>query len=185
MAYSFRFEDPEKAGTLIRERVRCGRPNCHCASRKTFHYAWYLRYRDYRRPDKKQRKKYINKEQFQIYQMILPLGRLNDKHHKLNMQQKLVLMHKAMGEEYDYEADWRTWILRSSDFTPEQKWKVMHDIPLIDEVESDRDDWKNWVCVPTYLENGNMRLTAYRRDELELFRRVAAGEQLFSSNPQS
>lgn len=110
--------------------------------------------------------------------MMMPLARLNNKAHKLNMQQKLVLMHKAMGEEYDYEADWRTWILRSKDFTLEQKWKVMHDIPLIDEVESDRARWSQWVGVPTYLENGNMRLTFYQRDELKMLERIAAGEEI-------
>ena len=131
MAYSFRYKTPIYAGTLIKERVRCGHKNCYCSKRQRFHEAWYLYYRDYQRPDKKLRKKYIRKDSFAFYQMMLPLARYVDKYNELTLQRKLILMEKASGEEHDYANDWRTWILQS-DMSMDDKLKVMRDEPLID-----------------------------------------------------
>lgn len=49
MAYSFRHTSPELAGVLIKERVRCGKPNCRCMRQKRLHkWYYYLYWRDYR-----------------------------------------------------------------------------------------------------------------------------------------
>lgn len=48
MAYSFRHTNPELAGVLIREKVRCGRPNCRCMRQNKLHgWYFYLYWRDY------------------------------------------------------------------------------------------------------------------------------------------
>ena len=49
MAYSFRHTNPELAGVLIKEKVRCGKPNCRCVQRNRPHkWYYYLYWRDYR-----------------------------------------------------------------------------------------------------------------------------------------
>ena len=49
MAYSFRHTNPELAGVLVREKVRCGKQNCRCVRLKRLHkWYYYLYWRDYR-----------------------------------------------------------------------------------------------------------------------------------------
>jgi len=176
MSYSFRFKRPERAGTLVKEKVRCGKAHCFCSKRERFHTGYALYWRDYPNGGKL-RKKYVRKADVWEVQYLNGVAKLADKYRTATLQWKLIMASKALGEEYDYENDWRTWILRSKDFTLEQKWKVMHDIPLIEE-RPDPHEWRNWVGVPTYLENGNMSLTFYRKDELALYRRMLAGEEI-------
>ena len=48
MTYSFRHTDPMLAGTLVKEKVKCGRKNCRCARGKKLHgWYYYLYWRDY------------------------------------------------------------------------------------------------------------------------------------------
>jgi len=48
MAYSFRHTNPELAGVIIREKVRCSRPNCRCMRKNKPHkWYYYLYWRDY------------------------------------------------------------------------------------------------------------------------------------------
>ena len=48
MAYSFRHTNPMLAGTLIKEKVRCGKENCRCVRKQQLHkWYHYLYWRDY------------------------------------------------------------------------------------------------------------------------------------------
>ena len=126
MAYSFRFKRPKQAGVLIKEKVRCGKAHCFCSKRERFHEAWAIYYRDYRRADKKLKKKYVPKAEVWAERFMMELAKLTDKRLTLTLQQRLVKMHWAMSEPYDYESDWRTWVMRS-DLRDETKQKMLND----------------------------------------------------------
>ena len=48
MAYSFKHTNPRLTGVLIKEKVRCGKPNCRCMRHNRLHqWYYYLYWRDY------------------------------------------------------------------------------------------------------------------------------------------
>src|ERR1700735_2893723 len=130
MAHSFRYKRPQQAGALVKEKVRCGKAHCYCSKKLKFHEGWAIYYRDYPNGGKL-KKKYVRKAEVWAERFMMEVAKLADKFGTFTLQQKLVRMHKALGEPYDYEDDWRTWIMRS-DLSNEIKLKVMRDEPLID-----------------------------------------------------
>ncbi len=154
MSYSFRFKRPERAGALVKEKVRCGKAHCFCSKRERFHTGYALYWRDYPNGGKL-KKKYVRKGDVWEIRYLNNVAKLADKYRTSTLQWKLIMGHKAMGEEYDYENDWRTWILRS-DLSNEIKLKVMRDEPLIDYSKPPYC----WQAVGTLVpqENGNFLL---------------------------
>jgi antibiotic biosynthesis monooxygenase (ABM) superfamily enzyme len=99
MAYSFRYEYPQKAGCLVKENIRCGHENCYCIERKRFHEGWYLYYRDYPTGGKL-KKKYVAKNRIWEYIMLIYLAKYNDLKHRMNAHDRRIVLERiedAMG----------------------------------------------------------------------------------------
>jgi hypothetical protein len=79
--YSFRHTQPELAGTIIEERIRCGHGNCRCFKRKLLHNAFYL----YWRQDGKLRKRYVPKKDVLQLKLKIELAKMEDKEEKMNV----------------------------------------------------------------------------------------------------
>ncbi len=80
------------AGTLIKEKVRCGRPNCYCSKREKVHEANYLYWRDYPNGGKL-RKRYVPKKDVVRLTIAMAVAKSEDK------QEKSVL--RELGEHFE------------------------------------------------------------------------------------
>ena len=86
MAYSFRHTNPELAGVLVKEKVRCNRPNCRCMKRSELHgWYYYLYWRDYRYGCIL-RKKYVSKARVRELVQKIKLAKEYDIREKLNFK---------------------------------------------------------------------------------------------------
>jgi len=48
MAYEMRlYNDPFLTGCVVKEKIHCGKKNCHCYTKSELHTAYYLHYREY------------------------------------------------------------------------------------------------------------------------------------------
>lgn len=78
--YSFRHTQPELAGTIIEEKIRCGHDECRCSKRGLLHNAFYL----YWREDGKLHKRYVPKKDVFQLKLKIELAKLEDKEEKMN-----------------------------------------------------------------------------------------------------
>lgn len=92
MSYSFRHTNPELAGVLVKEKVRCNRPNCRCMRRNQPHgWYYYLYWRDYR-ADGKLKKLYVPKKDVQKTKQKITSIKTKDRQEKINLQSYLNLI---------------------------------------------------------------------------------------------
>lgn len=96
MAYSFRHTSPELAGVLVKEKVRCGRPNCRCMRLKQLH-GWYcyLYWRDYANGSKL-RKRYVPKIKVKELNQRLELAKAED----IKEKQEIKMLTKWFNQNY-------------------------------------------------------------------------------------
>jgi hypothetical protein len=91
MAYSFRYANPQLAGVIIREKVRCGRPNCRCAHRNHRHgWYYYLYWRD-RENGAILRKRYIRRSEVKKLRQKIRIAKFKDKKEKMAYQSYMKL----------------------------------------------------------------------------------------------
>src|SRR3989344_4856674 len=94
MAYSFRHTNPELAGVLIKEKVRCGKQNCRCVRLKRFHkWYYYLYWRDYPN-DAKLRKSYVPRWDVRKLRREMKLAKTKDMREKYRMKLFMVMFNK-------------------------------------------------------------------------------------------
>ena len=85
MAYSFRHTNPELAGVLVKEKVRCGRPNCRCVRQNKPHkWYYYLYWRDYQN-NRILRKKYIPRGEVEKLRKQIKSMKVKDMEEKTNL----------------------------------------------------------------------------------------------------
>jgi len=86
MAYENRDINPETLGYVRLEKIKCGKPNCHCVNGKK-HKAYYLYYRDCRIPNFSSKttlvKKYLRKDQVKEMRRKIQIRKNWDKYQRL------------------------------------------------------------------------------------------------------
>ena len=93
MAYSFRHTDSKLAGTLVREKVICGRPNCRCMKLKEPHkWYYYLYWRDYQNKGKL-RKMYVPKDKVSSLNEKIKVAKTKDMEEKINLRSLIKLLN--------------------------------------------------------------------------------------------
>ena len=91
MSYTFRYENPKLGGVIVREAVKCGKPNCRCAKGELHKWYYYLYWRDYR--DRGQLKKnYIGKEEVNKLRRRIKQAKSRDEQIKVDFQKNLFLL---------------------------------------------------------------------------------------------
>lgn len=91
MAYSFRHTNPELAGVLVKERVRCGKANCRCARENRLHkWYYYLYWRDYKN-DAVLKKRYIPRSEVRKLRQTIKTAKNKDMGEKVNWASYLKL----------------------------------------------------------------------------------------------
>ncbi len=91
MAYSFRHTNPELAGVLVREAVRCGKKNCRCSDKKRLHkWYYYLYWRDYKN-SAGLRKRYVPQSEVKKLRQKIRSAKSKDVGEKLNLQAYIAL----------------------------------------------------------------------------------------------
>lgn len=91
MAYSFRHTNSKLAGVIIREKVRCGKPNCRCV-RENHPHGWYyyLYWRD-RENGGILRKTYISRSEVKRLRQKMRIAKYADKKEKLTFKKYMTL----------------------------------------------------------------------------------------------
>ena len=79
MTYSFRHTNPELTGTIVKEKVRCGKSNCRCMKQNKSH-KWY--YYLYWRKGKLLKKYYLPKTKVRTLKRKIILAKTKDKEEK-------------------------------------------------------------------------------------------------------
>ncbi|GEM_PF-2851183 len=96
MAYSFRHTNPELAGVLIKEAVRCGKKNCRCANEKHLHkWYYYLYWRDYKN-GAGLKKQYIPRSEVKKLKRKIKDAKNKDAGEKINLQSYLKLLKQLI-----------------------------------------------------------------------------------------
>ena len=91
MSYTFRYENPRLGGIIIKEAVKCGKPNCRCAKGRPHKWYYYLYWRDYQ--DRGQLKKeYIKKDEVNKLKKKIKETTSKDKQIKADLQKNLFLL---------------------------------------------------------------------------------------------
>lgn len=94
MAYSFRHTNPKLAGVIIREKVRCNRPNCRCMRQNKLHrWYYYLYFRDYQN-NGKLKKQYIPRVEVKKLRRKIKSKKAKDTEEKKNYQFHLKLFNQ-------------------------------------------------------------------------------------------
>jgi len=96
MAYSFRHTSPELAGVLIKEAVRCGKPNCRCMRQNKPHkWYYYLYWRDYRN-NGILRKRYVPKSEIRKLRQNIKSAKTKDMEEKQTFKTYLDLIKQLL-----------------------------------------------------------------------------------------
>lgn len=96
MAYSFRHTNPELAGTIIREKVRCNRQNCHCMRLNRLHkWYYYLYWRDYKNRGLL-RKQYIPRNEVRELKRKIKSLKVRDVEEKRNLGSYLKILKELL-----------------------------------------------------------------------------------------
>ena len=96
MAYSFRHTNPELAGVLVKEKVRCGKQNCRCVRRNCPHrWYYYLYWRDYRN-NAVLKKRYIPRNEVQKLRRKLKSAKAKDMEEKVHFKFYLKLLNQLL-----------------------------------------------------------------------------------------
>lgn len=95
MAYETRFmNDPNYSGYIVKEKITCGKPNCHCVKKSKKHLAYYLYWREYQMGSvKKLHKKYIKKSEVYSIQRRLAINKSGYLFYSANPDRQDALMH--------------------------------------------------------------------------------------------
>ena len=96
MAYSFRHTNPELAGVLVKEKVRCGKQNCRCVRQKRLHkWYYYLYWRDYRN-NAILKKRYVSKSEIRKLRRNIRSAKTKDMEEKINFKTYLKLLKQLL-----------------------------------------------------------------------------------------
>ncbi|MBI1744466.1 hypothetical protein HYR54_15570 [Candidatus Acetothermia bacterium] len=90
--YSFRYEDPRLAGVIIREAVRCGKPNCRCARGRPHRWYYYCYYRVLTPQGWRLRKKYVPKAQVRSQRRKIRTAKDQERLYKVEMKETQFLL---------------------------------------------------------------------------------------------
>ena len=88
MAYSFRHTNPRLTGVIIKEKIRCGRQNCHCGHDNRLH-GWY--YYLYWREGGKLKKQYVSRSEVRDLRLQIKKLKTKDSAEKINFREYLKL----------------------------------------------------------------------------------------------
>lgn len=83
--YSIRYEDPRLAGVIIKEAVKCGKPNCRCAGGKLHRWYYYLYYRELVNGEWKLKKEYVPRNKVKYMRMKISQIKSKEKQLKLEL----------------------------------------------------------------------------------------------------
>ena len=99
MAYSFRHTNPELAGVLIKEKVRCGKLNCRCMRLKQLHkWYYYLYWRDYRN-NAVLKKRYVPRNEVRKLRRKLKSIKTKDMEEKYRIRLLVAMFNKLTRRE--------------------------------------------------------------------------------------
>ena len=101
--YSVRYKDPKLAGVIIKEAVKCGKPNCRCADGRLHKWYYYLYYRGLVNEGWKLKKEYVPRNKVKYMRRKINRIKSEEKHLKLELQRnilflKIVKYHLKTGE---------------------------------------------------------------------------------------
>lgn len=85
--YSFRYSDPKLAGVIVREAVRCGKRNCHCAQGRPHRWYYYLYYRVPTAEGWKLKKEYVPRDQVRVVRKKIRAAKAQDRMYKLYIRE--------------------------------------------------------------------------------------------------
>jgi len=100
MAYSFRHTNPEMTGVIIKEKVRCGKKNCHCVAGKAYYHKWYhyLYWRDNQNGGVL-RKRYIPQGKIKSLKRKIKFEKKRDSAEKLNLRNCLKMYRQMLRDQ--------------------------------------------------------------------------------------
>jgi len=99
MAYSFRHTNPELAGAIIKEKIRCGKQNCRCVRLKRLHkWYYYLYWRDYPN-ESKLKKSYVPKIDVRKLRRKMKLAKAKDNREKYRLKFFMAIFNKLTFRE--------------------------------------------------------------------------------------
>ncbi len=90
--YSVRYEDPKLAGVIMKEAVKCGKPNCRCAGGRLHKWYYYLYYRGFANGEWKLRKEYVPRNKVKYIGRKISQIKSEDKQLKLEMQRNILFL---------------------------------------------------------------------------------------------
>ncbi|MEA1965519.1 MAG: DUF6788 family protein [Candidatus Aerophobetes bacterium] len=90
--YSIRYEDPKLAGVVIKEAVRCGKPNCKCARGKLHKWYYYLYYRKLVDGEWKLKKEYVPRNKVKYIRKKISRIKNEEKQTKLDLQKNMLFL---------------------------------------------------------------------------------------------
>lgn len=90
--YSTRYKDPKLAGVIIKEAVKCGKPNCKCAKGKLHKWYYYLYYRELFNGEWKLKKEYISRNKVKYMRKKISQIKSEEKQLKLELGRNILFL---------------------------------------------------------------------------------------------
>lgn len=90
--YSIRYKDPKLAGVIVKEAVKCGKPNCRCARDKLHRWYYYLYYRELVNGEWKLKKEYIPRNRVKYMRRKISQIKSEDKQLKLELGRNILFL---------------------------------------------------------------------------------------------
>ncbi|KKR51815.1 MAG: hypothetical protein UT89_C0006G0014 [Parcubacteria group bacterium GW2011_GWE1_40_20] len=120
MAYEFRINnDPYLAGYVVKEKIHCGKKNCHCYVKNELHTAYYLHYREYEPNPQlgkrtwysvKKKKKYLKKADVKNVKRKIEIAKGYNVYGKLSYEILSHLLEKYKKKETLLPACYQTYL---------------------------------------------------------------------------
>ena len=90
--YSVRYKDPKLAGVIIKEAVKCGKPNCRCAKGKLHKWYYYLYYRGLVNEGWKLKKEYVPRNKVKYMRRKISQIKSEDRQLKLELGRNILFL---------------------------------------------------------------------------------------------
>ena len=90
--YSVRYKDPKLVGVIIKEAVKCGKPNCRCTGGRLHKWYYYLYYRGLVNERWKLRKEYVPRNKVKYMRRKISQIKSEDKQLKLELRRNTLFL---------------------------------------------------------------------------------------------
>ena len=92
MTYSFRYIRPKLTGTIVKEKVKCGKPNCRCNKGKPHKYYFYHYFRRLLKGVWRLNKQYIAKNKVKYLRKKIKLAKEKENKIKKSLKMNMVIL---------------------------------------------------------------------------------------------